>query len=779
MSREFIEMFPIAVFEAEPSGVLTFINDYARDNFGYTKDDLDKKIVLTDFIADFDHDKVYNNLKHSLAGKNLPTREYTFIRKDKSTFKGAVQTKIFFDDQKPIKIQGFVYDLSERIKTEQAIHESEEKYRNLVTHLSEGVYTVKDLKFSIVNDAMCKIYGYKREELLGMNPWKLAIRGKQESTKLLFAENIKNGIFSPLVVESTKKTGKKIFTEIRINKSAIPGIYNGTVIDISNRMKAEKALLDSEEKYRNISELLPDGIIIINNKGYITTCNSAFLRIVGLKKSEVISTHFAKLPIIFGNDTQLFQKSFSELLKKDIEKPLEFKWKKSKERIRVGEVLVSRIKEKKKVIGIQLILRDITDRKKIEKELILAKNKAEKSEERSNFFLRQSEKHAKELIIAKNRAEESDKLKTAFLANMSHEIRTPMNAIIGFSQLLKYPSYTDEKKKLFLDQINSNSNVLLRLIDDIIDTAKIESRQLKVTKQEFLFNEILDGLNLSYTERKKQKDKDHINFRISTPTEKVEMYSDDSRINQILVNLIENAFKFTDSGYIEAGYTILNKTHVQIFVKDTGIGIPKSDWETIFDRFRQVDGGATRKYQGSGLGLSICKGLLSLMDGKIWYEPNKPEGSIFNILLPYSKIVGEHIPSNHTIKETVSHEKNWSDKTIMIVEDQASNTKLVAEYLEPTNVKTIFVENGADAINKVKENVKIDLIIMDIQLPGIDGYEATREIKKIKRSITIVANTAYAMSDDRKKCMAAGCDDYLSKPIIPNDLYSVLGSYLD
>ncbi|NVO04418.1 MAG: response regulator, partial [Bacteroidetes bacterium] len=383
-----------------------------------------------------------------------------------------------------------------------------------------------------------------------------------------------------------------------------------------------------------------------------------------------------------------------------------------------------------------------------------------------------------ELIIATKKAEESDRLKSAFLANMSHEIRTPMNAIMGFSQLLNEDGIEPDEKKEFANIINKSGTHLLSLINDILEVAKIDSNQLKVTPTPFNLNRLIDELNLLYAREKEEKNKNHINLIItkSLKNENCNIFTDEVRLRQIFINLLSNALKFTNDGLIHFGYETKND-HILFFVKDTGKGIAKKNQEFIFERFRQEDDGNTRQYGGSGLGLSISKGLINIMDGTIWVESEENVGSTFYFTLPSSIITKEPIFSPKKINPAKVY--NFEGKTVLIAEDVDDNMLLIRRNLRKTKATVIEVKNGVDAVKFCQENIQIDLVLMDILMPVMDGLDAAIEIRKTKPYLPIIAISAYAFDDDKDKSMNAGCNGFVTKPLNWTLLLEMIEGYLN
>jgi len=375
-------------------------------------------------------------------------------------------------------------------------------------------------------------------------------------------------------------------------------------------------------------------------------------------------------------------------------------------------------------------------------------------------------KTQQELENAKNLAENADRLKTSFLANMSHEIRTPMNGIIGFADVLQSESISKEEAERYLSIIKKNGLHLLGLINDIIDIAKIESNQVKINKKEFYLNNLLFELYTFFSNNNKLKNKKDIVFNIhyGLPDEESMIFSDEFRIRQILTNLIGNAIKFTESGSIECGYIIRpDEKFIKFFVKDTGIGISEEKKEIIFARFRQADDSSSRKYGGTGLGLAISQGLVTLLGGKIWVESNTKTGSKFYFTIPYISV--NNILNKITTSEIeLSNNYNWHNKKILIVEDDESSYIFLKHLFQKTNITIIYAQDGKKAIKTFEENQDIDLVLMDLNLPELNGYEATKKIKKIKSTLPIIALTAYFNEETEQECLKQGFDKYLTKP---------------
>lgn len=383
-----------------------------------------------------------------------------------------------------------------------------------------------------------------------------------------------------------------------------------------------------------------------------------------------------------------------------------------------------------------------------------------------------------EMLKAKEAAEESDLLKSTFLANMSHEIRTPMNGILGFAELLKDQDLSPEEKIEYIKIIDSNGKQLLRLINDIIDISKIELNQLSIHKTVFNLNTIIHNIHIHFVQEQTRIRNQNIKLEIQIPTNINNIINtDESRLVQILANLISNAVKFTEKGTVTIGFKKIKIDTIDYYkfhVTDTGIGIPESMTSLIFERFGQVQAQKFKNEHGTGLGLAISKGLVELLGGNIWFESTPNIGSSFYFTIPARNNVKKE---NNLIKNQQKMEK-WDDLEILIVEDDADNLEFLRRILLKQGAKVFLAKTGKEAINIVTHNDSIKIVLMDIRLPDIDGFETTQKIKAIKPNLPVIAQTAYAMYNDREMCLENGCDDYISKPLDKRVLYQKINSYI-
>ncbi|WP_271766106.1 response regulator [Aquimarina algiphila] len=389
------------------------------------------------------------------------------------------------------------------------------------------------------------------------------------------------------------------------------------------------------------------------------------------------------------------------------------------------------------------------------------------------YLIRQK---TKELNIAKERAEESNKLKTAFIHNISHEVRTPMNGIIGFSELINDPKITPEKQKEYSKIIIDSSNQLINIIDDIIEISKLETNQVEVRFEEMNLNDLLQKLFSNFQSKAILKNI-AIYLNNSLTDDQGIILMDKLKINKILYNIIDNAIKFTNKGIIEISCEIIDN---QILIKiiDTGIGIKPQDQELIFRNFSQSEKEVTKSYDGLGLGLSIALKNAKLIHGNISFTSMLNKGSTFKLTIPYQPIID---PNKDTVSDTSEVKMDIPIKqVILIVEDGDINFLFLKTILSKMKGYKFVIhraENGKEAVDICENNTLIDLVLMDIRMPIMDGYTATRKIKKMRPGLPIVAQTAYSTEEDIEKALEAGCDDFVSKPVDRKILKPIINKY--
>ncbi|RXQ92222.1 response regulator [Ancylomarina salipaludis] len=378
----------------------------------------------------------------------------------------------------------------------------------------------------------------------------------------------------------------------------------------------------------------------------------------------------------------------------------------------------------------------------------------------------------KALLIAKEKAEESDRLKSAFLANMSHEIRTPMNGILGFTSLLKRPLLKTDEQLEYIELIEKSGARMLTVINDLINISKIESGQMEISIRPTNINEQLNDIYAHFLPEANEK---HLKFSLGDllPNDLCKFNTDKEKLYAILLNLVTNAIKYTDEGSIEI-HVEKKKDYYEFCVKDTGIGIDPERQEVIFDRFIQADIGDQRAFEGAGLGLAISKAYVEMLGGKIWLVSELRKGSAFYFNLPCDAKLVDDVDTFKFVRPSDYSVFEREKLKVLIVDDDMVSRNLIAKQIKPICKDLTFAKNGVEALIFFKENPDFDLILMDIKMPMLDGYDATREIRKMNKNVIIIAQTALGLSGDREKSIEAGCTDYIAKPILKDELLNLI-----
>jgi PAS domain S-box-containing protein len=514
--------------------------------------------------------------------------------------------------------------------------------------------------------------------------------------------------------------------------------------------KAYALLKESDERFRQLAENIDD-IFWLSEGEQVLYLNSAVERKFGFSRSVISKNIQAIGKFIHPEDLQVYDQ-LARLKYQRQSDPVEKQLRVIDQQGQVRWVwarLFPILNEKNEPFRIAGIVSDITLQKNIEFELMTAKEKAQ----------------------------ESDQLKSAFLANLSHEIRTPLNGILGFSHLLTREETEAALRSQYIEIINKSSDQLLHIIDDLVDISKIEARQMRIIQQSCNLNQLLDDLYHFYVQALKKQEKTTLELSrdYQLPDDESDLITDEYRLRQVLMNLLSNAVKFTEKGHIRFGYCLENPETLRFFVEDTGIGIAPDMANLVFEPFRQADGRSTREYGGAGLGLSICRGLVNLLGGSIWLNSKPGLGSTFNFTLPFRSEKANEIPIETALSPL--HDLQWKNKTILIVEDDELNYKYLNEVLAPTGLNITLACNGMEAVDLASRG-NFDLILMDIRLPVMNGLEAIRKIRESGNPVPIIAQTAYAMTEDKKTCMEAGCSDYIAKPVMQEMLLKKIGFYL-
>ncbi len=703
----------------------------------------------SDFVHPDDLKRMNEYHERRSAGEvNVPTSyEFKFIDKKNNIKYVLLNITVIHDTNERI---ASLTDLTSLKKAQNALIEQKEKYKTIFRSVTNGIIIIDDKKIiQDVNPAACKIYGYTKMEMTGMNVLNL-IHKDYEPLYNSFTRSIQDkGYFKGESLD-VRKDGTRINIDVRGTSIILDGTRYllAVLYDITEQKESQRALMESEKKFEELAELLPQAIFETNFEGVITYTNEWGFKITGYNSADLKKGTRIK-DLIIPREYWNMKSNISRIYKGENNMPNEYTILRKDGTTFPALIYSHPIIKNKQPVGLRGVMVDITIQKITEKELKEAKEKAE----------------------------ESDKLKSAFLANVSHEIRTPMNGILGFSELLKNQNIPEDKKNLYIDTILVNGNHLVKILDDVIDISKIEGNQVKIEFHECNLNSLLNELHISYMTKAKHKTDIEIRLHKALPDNDSIIFIDETRLRQIISNLLSNSVKFTERGQVEFGYVIKNYEVIEFFVKDTGPGISVLKQKFIFDQFRQVDESNTRQYGGTGIGLTLAQRLVHLMGGEIWVNSKEGEGAVFYFVLPYHPV-----SNNHEISEAMKFSNkmyNWEGKTILIVEDEKTNYFYISELLSPTHATLIHAENGDKAI-EIFENNKdnIDLVLMDIRLPLKSGYETGKIIRNIKNDIPIIAQTAYAMKEDKYKSFEAGFNDYIAKPFNREHFLNIIDQYL-
>lgn len=624
--------------------------------------------------------------------------------------------------------------------------EAEDKFKVITEQAGDGI-TVADLEgnYVFVNSSFCKMSGYSKNELLSTTALNMKANRQNREGVTHFTPILQT---KPLKAKLIKKDGTEYIVEIVSKNIKINGVSYvlETIRDITEKEEQQNEIKIAKQKaeeneawFKAISVQALEGITVADHNGNYVFTNSAYEKMTGYSSAELKKKNAVDM-LAYPEGVTINPKNYGVFQ--------EYILKRKDGTTFPIEIIVSPIQvgEMKYLSG---ILSDITQRKKNELELLQAKEKAE----------------------------ESNQLKTEFIHNMSHEIRTPMNGILGFSEFLLDEQLSAEKRKQYVKIVQSSGNQLLHIINDILEISRLETKQVPIIKGNVCLNDLLiEQFNLFNTKVKEQNLSLYLNKPLTDKQSTIT--TDKSKLIKILSNLIENAIKFTNDGFIELGYKLSHSNKkMEIYIKDTGIGIAKTQHEAIFNRFSQADKNLSKNNGGLGLGLSIAKENAELLGGTIQINSEIGQGSVFTVTIPYTP-VQESFPksSKNNAERLLPQTKKY---TVLIAENKEVNfmyLDILLKKLDP-NIQTIHAKNGKEAFDYCKNENSIDLVLMDIKMPIMSGIEATKKIKKIKPELVIIAQTAYSTEDDRNLSIEAGCDDFISKPIQEDTLKKVLIEY--
>ncbi|KPL13336.1 MAG: hypothetical protein AMS26_14830 [Bacteroides sp. SM23_62] len=737
---------------APPDMQVIDVNPSASRMLGYTREEL-----LSMLAYDFDTQyPVEHKLQFWEQLKKIGSRTLESVHQKKNGDTIPVEiTANFIEFEGAEYVVAFVRDITERKNAEQAILDSQQEYKKIFENVVDVFFEASlDGKLLNVTPSAERLTKYKREDLIGQ-PVVIFYHNPMDREPLL-QQLFKQGKIEDYELDARDIDGSPIpcslSSRLIFDENGQPERIVGSFTDLRHRKKAETQI----RQLSTALEQSPVSVIISDINTRIIYVNNTFIRFSGMDPEMVIGTtpnEITRGQVPIDNYKDLWDTvKAGKIWKGELEYNL-----KDDRKVWLSVTVSPIFDEKDKVSHFVGIIEEITERKIYEQDLKRAKEQAEKS----------------------------DRLKSAFLANMSHEIRTPMNAILGFSSLLKEEDLETEQSNYYIDIINSKGKDLMRIISDIIDISRIEAGDLLVRMEPLEIFEFMREIYDEYKEDTQIKSRPNLQFRlqIPEPEQQITVYTDPARLKQVFVNLIHNAIKFTPDGYIEIGFDLLPEYNIRLFVRDTGIGIPPDKQKFIFERFRQIDDSHTREFGGTGLGLAICKNLVEKMGSELLVKSLEGQGSDFQFTLKYMH-TEEPIPDPVRVTEEKDSDENTHNldlkgRKILIVEDDGSSYLFLETLLRKHNLEICWAKSGFHAIELLKKEEGIDLVLMDIRMPEMNGIDTTREIRKIYPDLPIIAQTAYAQLSDRSQALDCGCNDYISKPIEAVELYSLLAKYLN
>jgi PAS domain S-box-containing protein len=653
-----------------------------------------------------------------------------------------------------------VKERTQELKKELEIKSKIQKRLQLLdTAVKQSVNTIiitdKEGNIEFINPRFTQLTGYTKEEVIGQNP---RILKSGEQTKE-FYQNLWNTISSGNTwhgeLHNKTKEGNLFWESTTISpivdEQGNIVKYMAVKEDISSLKIEQYAHLESENRFKTLFESLGDAIFVTilggNLAGKILEINKAAMVQTGYSRDELLTKNIIT-DLTIGNYSTDNKRHWEDKLNHNETITITEKKKRKDGSEYWAEVIVTPILYK----GIRCSLsinRDITERKEAEENLIFALEKAQ----------------------------ESDRLKTAFLHNISHEIRTPMNAIMGFASLLNDPNLTSEEIHYYVDIINSGGNRMLNTLNNLMTISLLETGNVKLDIKNVNFTNEVKNLYAFFQLEAKNKGLEYI-FEQVYNNEPIQINTDQEKLFAVMSNLVKNAIKYTHHGYINIGYKVYNE-FLEFYVKDSGIGIPKDRQIAIFERFVQADIEDREVYEGNGLGLSISKSYVEMLGGELYVDSEEKKGSTFTLKLPIkyndSKIIENKKPKMNTKMKLENLNRTLN---VLIVEDDTVSELYLRSVLMPYKCKLTVAKNGKEAIDAFKQNPSFDFILMDLRMPKLDGYSATREIRKMDKDVTIIAQTAYALSGDKEKAMEAGCDYYITKPIDKNEFLELLNAII-
>ena len=754
--RAITEQMAEVVIVVDSNGIVTYASPVSEKIFGYLPDEL----IGHHFIEYLPEEEIQEALAIFngivLQKETDKVFEFRFRKKNGPRVYGEVHVH-YYQDQDVHGMIGLIRDITEnqkheiiRIQYEQQLLESQQFLQSIYDEVNHSIFVVDVLpdgsyRYKGNNPLHAKLTGISNEEIAGKTPEELV---GPEIAKAVISnyDNCIRENRSMQYEETLPFLGEQTWWETVLNPvhNESGRIYRiiGTSTNITDRKLAENQL----KKLSVTVEQSPAIVVITDPLGIIEYVNPMFTLVTGYSAEEAR-----------GQNPRIIQ---SGLMPKVVYEEL---WSS----IISGHVWCGELQNKKKngeLYWDQAVISAIRNTEGVITNFVAVK-----------IDVTQQKKILGELIEAKQQAEESDRLKSAFLANISHEIRTPMNGILGFAELLKDPQLSGEVQLEFIDLIQQSGQRMLELINNLINVSRIEAGETILHLAETPVNELLHDL---YAFFKPEMNKKGLQLHCITPLPDSEsiIETDSGKLVQVLTNLIQNALKFTRKGEIDFGYNLINST-LEFYVIDTGIGIPLEMKAKVFNRFHQVDNPLTRTQEGSGLGLNISKAYVEMLGGTIRVESEVHRGSEFYFTLPYKPTGPKKILTPAPVIKTPVIE--LPAVTILIAEDDDVSSLLLKKTLNAENITTLLAGNGKEAVEMVQQHQEINLVLMDIRMPLMDGYEATMLIKKIRPELSVIVQTAFTSKEERQRAEKTGSDGFITKPINKHELFKLITKLLN
>jgi PAS domain S-box-containing protein len=766
-----LDAAPESYIRLESEFRYTLVNRAAEQLLGRSRDELLGN-VFWDTYPELVGTSFEENLRHTMTGRVPVTFENFFERWQR--WDAIIATA---DSGGGIVVH--FADITERKRAEQGLREAEEQFRSLFVSIPLPIFLwdLETLQYLEVNDAAVFHSGYSRNELLRMRV-----------TDLLPPE-VAPAVLSQMQVLRTQsqdrghgrhrlKDGRLVDVEVDAHALPFSGrrAVLGVIQDITERQRAEEALRKSEEWHRTILQSAMDGFWLVDTQGHLLEVNETYCRMSGYRAEELLVMHISDLQVSAAPDDAATR---IKRIMAQGESRFESRHRRKDGSIFDVEVSVQyRPIEGGRLVG---FLRDITERKRAEGRIaryLQELEAARTTQERNNADLARM---VEQLAVEKDRAEAATCAKSEFLSSMSHEIRTPMNGVIGMTGLLLDTPLTPEQAG-YAEAVRSSGEALLDIINDILDFSKLEAGKLELEIVPFDLQRALEDV-VGLLDVKAHEKKLELLLRYA-PDAPREFLGAPGRIRQVVLNLVSNAIKFTDSGHVlvEAESKAISGgvASIRIAVRDTGIGIPAERQGMLFQKFQQLDSSTTRKYGGTGLGLAISKQLVELMGGTLSLTSQVGEGSTFAVEIPLQVNPLLRVEPREGKSQEPSSLPSFAGKRVLLAEDNIVNQKVAAALLGKLGCRVDVAANGLEASDMAAQ-LPYDLIFMDCQMPEMDGYQATSEIRQREgaaRHTPIIALTAGAMTEDRERCLQAGMDDYVSKPFHVAQLSEMLDKHL-